>query len=102
MLKAFDAVNYNIMLRILQHIGVTIGLRHKKITERKYYVVVGGMFSTLMLFDSGILQGSNLDKFSIFLYLNDLSISSEMSILFNICDDAAVFLSHPSSDALYV
>ena len=83
MLKAFDAVNYDIMLKILHHIGLTICLRPKKITERKYYVVVGGMFSTLIVFDSGIPQGSNLGRFSIFQYLNDLSRSSEMTFFLN-------------------
>ena len=36
------------------------------------------------------------------IYLNDLTRSSEVLNFVNFVDDTTVFLSHPSSDALYV
>ena len=63
--KAFDAVNHNIMLRKLQHIGVRGKISNwfkPYLTDRKQYVAV-----------DGIPYESNLGPLMFLLHLIDLS-----------------------------
>ena len=103
MSKAFDTVNHNIPLMKLHQAGVRgvdFDLFRTYLTDRKQYVEVDGMFSTMKF--SEIPQGSNLGPLLFLLYLNYISRSSEVLNFVNCADDTIVFfLSHPILDALY-
>ena len=71
------------------------------LTERKKYVEVDSMFSTMKVIEFGIAQVSNFRPLLILLSLNDVSRSSAVLHFVNFADDTVVFLSHPISDALY-
>ena len=59
------------------------------------------MFPTVKCIGSGIQKGSNLRPLLFLLYLNNLSMSSEVWNFVNFADDTTALLSHPSSDSLY-
>ena len=73
--KAFDSVNHAILLNKLEHYGIR-GVCHKLFSSylenRKQYVCINNIKSSLQRINSGVPQGSELEPILFLLYINDL------------------------------
>ena len=96
--KAFDSVNHAILLNKLEHYGIR-GVCHKLFSSylqnRKQYVCVNHVKSSLQKIKSGVPQASVVGPILILLYINDLpnALSSPPRLF---ADDA--FLLYSSND----
>ena len=95
--KAFDTVNYDILLQKLLHYGFA-GITHtwfqNYIYDRQQFVIVNGKASDSATLTCGVPQGSILGPLLFLIYINDLAaaLSSLFPVLF--ADDTNLFISH--------
>lgn len=100
--KAFDVVNHNLLLRVLE----TYGIRGKAndligsfLTSRTQSVRINGVESAPQLIKTGVVQGSCLGPFLFLLFINAIGTVRTTGRLFLFADDAAlVQISEPSDD----
>uniref|UniRef100_V5GPT7 RNA-directed DNA polymerase n=1 Tax=Anoplophora glabripennis TaxID=217634 RepID=V5GPT7_ANOGL len=93
--KAFDKVNYGILLNKLSLFGLNdnlILLIKSYLSQRELYVSYNGFKSENFIATSGVPQGSNLGPLLFILFINDLSLSLKSNHLF-FADDLKLFLS---------
>jgi hypothetical protein len=101
--KAFDTCNHDILLKKLQKFGIKnteLDWFRSYLTDRKQFVSIDNMDSTLLTILTGVPQGSILGPLLFLLYINDLPNCTELlSLLF--ADDTALTASHEDIDTLY-
>ena len=92
--KAFDTVDFDIMLEKLRAIGVSsTGWFQSYLTGRKQTVQVSGKNSTFLDISCGVPQGSILGPLLFLLYVNDMQISLSCKLALY-ADDSALIFSH--------
>ena len=94
--KAFDTVDHKILLGKLNAYGIRGVALHwfeNYLTNRKQYVELGGIKSTMQIVQCGIPQGSTLGPLLFLIHINDLPNSSEILNFKIFADDTNVFAS---------
>ena len=101
--KAFDTVNHGILLKKLEHYGVTgIPLQwfESYLSSREQYVSVNGHASDKLVIKHGVPQGSVLGPLQFLLYINDLPTVSKKLTFYLFADDTNIYFQ--SSDLMHL
>ena len=92
--KAFDIVNYDILLKKLEHYGIrgtALSWFKSYLSDRKQFVSVNGISSLTSGITCGVLQGSVLGPLLFLIYINDLPNSSKILTFFLFADDTNIY-----------
>ena len=93
--KAFDTVDYEILLFKLSHYGIR-GLAlewfRSYLIDRYTYTSVNGCFSTSTAVKCGVPQGSVLGPLLFLIYINDICNASKNNKIRLFADDSNVFI----------
>jgi len=92
--KAFDTLNFNILLYKLHYYGVTgaaFELLKSYLTDRKQYVKYNTIESNLTYIKTGVPQGSILGPLLFSIYINDLVITSNTFKFLMYADDTTIY-----------
>ena len=92
--KAFDTINYDILLYKLDYYGVggiPLQLIQNYLTNRKQYVKYNTHKSTLKMIDTGVPQGSILGPLLFSIYINDLVNVSNTFKYVMYADDTTIY-----------
>ena len=92
--KAFDTVEYEILLSKLDHYsvcGLTNNWLKSYLTDHKQYVSINGYNSSLSSITYGVPQGSVLDPILFLLYINDLHSEIKFCKVHHFADDTNLF-----------
>ena len=92
--KAFDTLNYDILMSKLEYYGITgkeNELLRSYLTGRSQYVEVNGHKSSHLQISTGIPQGSVLGPLLFLIYINDLPNASNIFDMLMYADDTTLF-----------
>ena len=101
--KAFDVINHSILFKKLEHYGIRgLPLLWFKnfLSDRKSYVVINSVKSSLKTIDIGVPQGSTLGPILFLLYINDLPSISNIFKMTLFADDTTLSASNTDYDQL--
>ena len=101
--KAFDTINYLILLKKLKHYGVNektlAGLR-SYLFQRKQYIINTNDIKYLLEIDCGVPQGSILRPLLFLIYVNDFYLAFKLKNLM-FADDTNLFISDEDIGELF-
>ena len=101
--KAFDTVNHSILLTKLIYYGIEDMENQwfdSYLHKRKQRVLVNGIFSDLLMINSGVPQGSILGPFLFLIYINDTEQATKEFSLRLFADDTSLTLTDKNLDLL--
>jgi hypothetical protein len=94
--KAFDTVDFNILLKKLNYYGIrgnALNLLKSYLSNRKQTVKVDGVMSSVLPVTCGVPQGSILGPLLFVIYINDLPNALKVSKPMMYADDTNIFFS---------
>ena len=94
--KAFDTINHSILLKKLEHYGITgveLSWFSSYLSKRKQFVSVHGSTSDYLEVKCGVPQGSVLGPLLFLIYINDLPSVSKVLSFYVFADDTDIFYS---------
>src|ERR1051325_8142231 len=103
--KAFDTMNHSILFRKLEHYGIrglALDWIKSYLANRKQFVSLNQISSTMKNITCGVPQGSILGPLLFTLYINDMVHCSELSYYILFADDTNIFFSCKSFSDLAV
>ena len=101
--KAFDTVNHEILLNILEHYGIRDSMLkwfQSYLIDRKQYVSINGQSSELLLNNCWVPQGSVLGCLLFLIYINDLPNISKILNFYLFADDTNIYYESESLNEL--
>ena len=93
MFKAFDSISHDILLDKLRYYGVTdrsIQLLKSYLSNRKQYVQIDGVMSSMQYIQTGISQGSIVGPLFFSIYINDIVKSTKKCNCILYADDTTL------------
>ena len=101
--KAFDSVNYNILLKKLEHYGIrgdALSWLTSYLSHRNQFVSVNGTSLPTSSITCGVPQGSFLGPLLFLVYIKDLPCSSKKLNVFLFADDTNIYFESDSPKKL--
>ena len=102
--KAFDTVDHGILLKKLNHYGIrgiANNLINSYLSNRKQYVQIGDVKSSLLNINCGVPQGSVLGPLLFLIYVNDIANCNPHGLIRLFADDTNVFIENSQIESLY-
>ena len=101
--KAFDTINHSILLHKLENLGIR-GIANtwfkNYLSNRKQYMELNGIKSSLAKITCGVPQGSILGPILFLIYVNDICNATPLNIL-SFADDTTISTSSHNIHTLY-
>lgn len=101
--KAFDTINHEILLNKLDRYGIrgiANDLIKSYLSNRKQFVVLNGVRSSLCSIDIGVPQGSNIGPLLFLIFINDLGNLKLRGTPRLFADDTALFYPHSNTQSI--
>ena len=101
MSKAFDTINYQILLTNLYHYGIygtPLKLIHINLSNRKQYAIFDDTHSDTLNINTGVLQGSILGPILFIIYINDICNAKKLLKTFCYADGSTLYTKNDTNN----